>query len=172
MIAKILKAPDFYPLEIVCNRPGMAGREALQNELVEYDIDREQLAIFKTKPVTVTYEYNGRLCRIHVDRLWTDLASIPKIPIVYAKLKLLCPQAAITHDTAFVLNTDGDNGHSLYYVDNVQQNNRVPFDECNDLFHALLLYYGVNKLTAWTMYQAVHQFGHSHYDQHKEIAHD
>lgn len=101
--------------------------------------------------------------------LFTDLASVPEIPGISAQFKLLQPIAPVFHDQAYVVNTDGDNSDGYWMKDGIIQKGRMPFDLANLMYKTLLIYYGVSNEKAESEYLALKTFGHSHYDEYKEI---
>lgn len=74
----------------------------------------------------------------------TDLASVPRLPIVYMTMGSTGHKAAVLHDWIYATN--------LY-----------PRAECDSIFYEALLECGINKIQAYAMYLGVRAGGNAPY---------
>lgn len=95
--------------------------------------------------INVIVSVDGQKSQIQVPKSFkTDLASVPKIPVLYTKMKLADIMAPVVHD----------------YLYSTKMFDRYT---CDLIFKKLMKYNGVPSRIAETMYLGVHWFGGSHY---------
>lgn len=74
----------------------------------------------------------------------TDLASVPRLPIVYLTMGSTGHKAAVLHDWLYATNM-------------------FPREECDSIFYEALLECGLNKIHAYTMFLGVRAGGGAPY---------
>lgn len=95
--------------------------------------------------INVVVLVNGEKATILVPRGFkTDLASVPKVPILYTKMKLADIMAPVVHDYLYSTKMFGR-------------------ETCDLIFKKIMKYNGVPSRIAETMYLGVRWFGGSHY---------
>lgn len=116
-------------------------------------------------------EKSGDEYEFNLGQIITDLASIPKIPFVYEKLKLKCPLSSLPHDGMFVCSTTDDHGGCWWSLNGEVQNRRFPRSLANEFYEALSIYYGMSNATAKAEYLALEIGSSSTYNSHEEVQH-
>lgn len=121
---------------------------------VFYDAPTRLLKYKLLKSYPITYKLNNKTKTILLPKDFvTDLDSVPRIPIIYAKYKGLSVVACTTHDFGYNIKYSGINSK----------------DECDELFYQLMLHEGTEESDAKMIYEGVHLFGKEDYNPTKTL---